>query len=193
MLVKHSRAWVKKSCYWGKYSYVWVEFSCLGEKNSWLWVKNNLPLYNNTPLWVGANGGASHSVGARKGVTLEKNDTLKKSLNLTVRKFYWIREKGVGIVNNVLKSSDNVGVKFTSLGEKSRCQLEYSCVYGWNFHVWVKNSWLGWKTSCLSATIPHCGWGQVRAWHSVRAPKGVTLEKNDTLQKSLYLTVRKFD
>ena len=92
------------------------------------------------PTVGGGRVRAWHSVGARKGVTLEKNDTLKKSLNLTVRKFYWIREKGVGIVNNVLKSSDNVGVKFTSLGEKSRCQLEYSCVYGWNFHVWVKNS-----------------------------------------------------
>ena len=57
---------------------VWVEFSCLGKKFM-TWVKNNLPLYNNTPLWVGGEWGAWHSVGARKGVTLEKNDTLKKS------------------------------------------------------------------------------------------------------------------
>ena len=92
------------------------------------------------PTVGGGRVRAWHSVGARKGVTLEKNDTLKKSLNLTVRKFYWIREKGVGIVNNVLNCSDNVGEKLTSLGEKSWCWVKYSCGYGWNFHVWLKNS-----------------------------------------------------
>ena len=40
------------------------------------------------PTVGGGEWGAWHSVGARKGVTLEKNDTLKKSLYLPERKFY---------------------------------------------------------------------------------------------------------
>ena len=70
------------------------------------------------PTVGGGEWGASHSVGARKGVTLGKNDTLQKSLHLSERKIYQIREKGLGTVNNVLNSSDNVAEKLTSLGEK---------------------------------------------------------------------------
>ena len=81
-------------------------FICLGGifmsrwKNSSLRVKNKLPLYNNTPLWVGANGGASHSVGARKGVswrnvwhTIERDDVIiidSRELNLKVTRVYVI-------------------------------------------------------------------------------------------------------
>ena len=49
---------------------------------------------------------------------------------------------------------------------------------GWNIHD------LGEKQAVSLQQYPTVGGGRVRAWHSVGAWKGVTLEKNDTLKKS---------
>ena len=70
---------------------------------------------------------------------------------------------------------------------------------GWNIHAGVGGIFMyGWKIHDLGEKplasleqYPTVGGGEWGAWHSVGARKGVTLEKNDTLKKSLYLSERK--
>jgi hypothetical protein len=87
MLVKNSRPLVKNhGAGWNIHAGVGGIFMSgwkihdLGEKP--------LASLQQYPTVGGGEWGASHSVGARKGVTLGKNDTLQKSLHLSERKIY---------------------------------------------------------------------------------------------------------
>ena len=72
---KKSRSWVKYSCVQVEFSYIRVEYSSVGQKITTVGEKQ-VASVQQYPTVGGGRMGASHSVGARKGVTLGKNDTL---------------------------------------------------------------------------------------------------------------------